>query len=57
MDGKKYSRSAEDNEAHWGGWTRSLDFPFPLEQIEKDGYTVQELRDKFGKYYQIIRKI
>ena len=57
MENLKSLRSAEDNDTHWTGWTRSIESPFPLKQIEKDGYTVEELEDERGKYYRIIKQV
>lgn len=57
MDGKKRSplqREIED--PGWGGFTRDLKL-LPLKDIEKDGYTVEELEDKRGKYYRIIKQV
>ena len=38
----------------WGGWTIDPKL-LPLDQMRKDGYGVEEVEDKRGKYYKIIR--
>lgn len=47
----------DDDKPHWSGFTRSLDFPFPLEQIRKDGQDVKELEDEKGRYWEIIEEV
>jgi len=47
----------ESEPAGWSGFTRSLDFPFPLEQIRKDGYDVEIHEDIRGIYWEITKVI
>lgn len=44
----------EDNDPHWSGWTKDLKL-LPLEKMEKEGYTVEEVEDARGNYWKIIK--
>lgn len=52
----KFSRSQEDEDPKHCGFTYSVEFPFPLEQIWKDGYGMSEpIKDERGRiYWEII---
>jgi|CXWL01.1.fsa_nt_gi hypothetical protein len=46
-----------DNDAHWTGWTYSLEFPFPLDKIRRDGFDVREITSERRKYWEIIKAV
>lgn len=51
---QKFSRSKEDEEPHWCGWTVDPKL-LPLDQMREQGYGLEEVEDERGKYWKIIR--